>query len=383
MNFKKEELDFSNQKLKDFPEEIFLKPKLRKLSLRNNEIKKIPSGIEKLKYLEMIDLSGNQISNLYAKLFELPNLKILILNNNQIVSIPKQISKLSKLKILNIAKNKLVNLPEEIKELKNLEELNLGENAFERFPWQIFPLSKLKTLWLAKNEFKDFPIEEIQRNFKNLKRLYCYGYKLDSQDYVNSNFLEISKIKGNSFAFFKSMSDTTFKKKKEDENNTPTVASNVTNTSLKNKIFISYSHQDKHWLDRVLTNLRVLTFEGVDINVWSDTRIKAGSKWKDEIEKELDMAYIVVVLVSTSFLASEFVRQNELPPLLKNAMEKGTKILPLILSPCRFTKTKDLSDFQSVNDPNEPISECDFSKQERILVKLTNDVEDYIANFGN
>ena len=57
--------------------------------------------------------------------------------------------------------------------------------------------------------------------------------------------------------------------------------------------------------------------------------------------------------------------------------------MPLIVSPCRFTKTKDLSEFQSVNNPNEPLSDCDYSKQERILVKLTNEVEEYISDSKN
>ena len=49
-------------------------------------------------------------------------------------------------------------------------------------------------------------------------------------------------------------------------------------------IFISYSHKDEEWKDRVVTHLRVLEMEGM-LDVWDDRRIEAGDDWKPEIEK--------------------------------------------------------------------------------------------------
>ena len=56
----------------------------------------------------------------------------------------------------------------------------------------------------------------------------------------------------------------------------------------KDKIFISYSHDDKNWLDKVVKHLKVLTFEGIDLKVWVDTKLKSGIKWKEEIRKALE-----------------------------------------------------------------------------------------------
>jgi hypothetical protein len=119
-------------------------------------------------------------------------------------------------------------------------------------------------------------------------------------------------------------------------------------------VFVSYSHADKECLKRLQVHLRPL--ERLDlVDVWADTRIKAGARWKEEIADALDRAAIALLLISADFLASDFIVDNELPPLLSAAAKKGTKILSLVLAPCRFDRDEHLSQFQSINPPSEPI----------------------------
>jgi len=120
-------------------------------------------------------------------------------------------------------------------------------------------------------------------------------------------------------------------------------------------LFISYSHKDKEYLDRLLVHLRPLVKAGL-IEEWNDTQIAAGTNWKEEIDKALHKAAAAVLLISADFLASNFIVDHELPPLLKKASEDGTVILPLILKPCRFTRDNSLSVFQTINPPDDPLS---------------------------
>jgi internalin A len=147
-------------------------------------------------------------------------------------------------------------------------------------------------------------------------------------------------------------------------------------STVRTKVFISYSHHDREWLTRLQKHLKTLENEGIDVDVWDDTRIKAGDKWKREIKRALDEAKIAVLLISTDFLSSDFIAKNELPPLLEAAKQNGAVILPLILKPSRYTRHKELSEFQAVNDPDRPLIKLKEAEQEEILVKLTGIIED-------
>ncbi|HYR10634.1 MAG TPA: toll/interleukin-1 receptor domain-containing protein, partial [Longimicrobium sp.] len=119
------------------------------------------------------------------------------------------------------------------------------------------------------------------------------------------------------------------------------------------RVFISYSHADAEWLERLQKHLKPLQREGIE--VWDDTRLKAGEQWREEIREALAKTKVAVLLISADFLASDFIVTNELPPLLKAAEEDGATILPVIISPCRFTREASLSRFQAVNDPAKPL----------------------------
>ena len=106
-------------------------------------------------------------------------------------------------------------------------------------------------------------------------------------------------------------------------------------------IFVSYCHQDKEYIDRLLVHLKPLEQDG-RVDLWVDTGIHAGDLWKKEIEKALEQSSIAILLVSADFLASDFIRNNELPPILKSAESKGTRILPVVLKPCRFSRDRAL-----------------------------------------
>lgn len=147
-------------------------------------------------------------------------------------------------------------------------------------------------------------------------------------------------------------------------------------TQLKKwKQKISYCREDEKYLEMLKRHLKSMQFEGFDIDYWDDKRIKSGDKWKEEIEKALSEANIAILLISPDFLSSDFIQNNELPDILKNADKKGTKVLSIILKPCRFKQNKSISQFQAVNDPNKSLIKVTEYEQEEILLKVTEDIE--------
>ncbi|CAD5374848.1 hypothetical protein RA210_U70164 [Rubrivivax sp. A210] len=143
-------------------------------------------------------------------------------------------------------------------------------------------------------------------------------------------------------------------------------------------VFISYSHRDSAYLERLMVHLKPLHKQGV-IDPWVDTRLQAGDKWKKEIEKALQRARVAVLLVSADFLASDFIIENELPPLLHTAENKGTLIIPVILKPCRYTRDKNLREFQAINSPDEPLSLVDENERELVYDTISQRIEDTLV----
>lgn len=143
----------------------------------------------------------------------------------------------------------------------------------------------------------------------------------------------------------------------------------VTNTpAQRTRIFVSYSHKDSNWLEQLKVVLSPLV-RNQKIDVWDDQQIEAGSKWREKIDAALSQASTAIMLVSPHFLASDFIQEVELPTLLRNAEQRGTRILPVILAPCLYEMSP-LAPFQAVNDPASPLSGMTKSKAQAILVSL-------------
>ena len=48
------------------------------------------------------------------------------------------------------------------------------------------------------------------------------------------------------------------------------------------------------------------------LNSWSDRRIDAGQEWKREIDDNLERAEIILLLISSDFIASDYCYEKEM-----------------------------------------------------------------------
>ena len=152
-------------------------------------------------------------------------------------------------------------------------------------------------------------------------------------------------------------------------------------TPTRNKVFISYSHKDKLWLERLQVHLKPLERQGL-VERWDDTRIAPGSKWQEEIRQALAATKVAVLLISADFLASDYIAEHELPPLLEAAERDGAVILPVILSPCLFQETPELARFQAVNDPARPLVDRPRGEQEQTFLKVAQTILGKVPETG-
>lgn len=150
------------------------------------------------------------------------------------------------------------------------------------------------------------------------------------------------------------------------------------------KIFISYSHKDSSFLDRVLVHLSpVLPSDSIE--AWSDKRIEPGALWSQEIESSLNEAKVAILLISADFLASEYINKVELPRLIKRRYDDGAIIIPLFLKPTNLRRFDHITQYQGVNTPKNTVIEMSESEQEKLLAMLSQRVEECLGllNTGN
>jgi predicted ATPase len=139
----------------------------------------------------------------------------------------------------------------------------------------------------------------------------------------------------------------------------------------RDKVFVSYSHADKEVLGQLQTLLKpVLTPE---FRQWDDTQIPAGSDWKEQIDNALATAKVAVLLVSPEFLASDFIKQHELRPLLQAAQKNRLVILWIYVRECLYGRTP-IAKLQAAHNIAKPLDNLPVPKRKRVLAEVSEKV---------
>jgi len=141
----------------------------------------------------------------------------------------------------------------------------------------------------------------------------------------------------------------------------------------RSKIFISYSHKDKLWLERLVEHLGVAPDE-VALDLWDDRRIAMGDEWLAEITRAIDQAHAAILLVSPSFLVSKFIRGVEVPRLLERRSKDGLRIFPVLIRSCDWQVTPWLSSLQIRPDDAKPLDLLSKARRDFFLAAISREV---------
>lgn len=101
----------------------------------------------------------------------------------------------------------------------------------------------------------------------------------------------------------------------------------------KVKVFYSYSHKDAAFRDRIEQALTMLK-RGDVISQWHDRGIGAGSEWRSQIDSNLESSDLILLLVSPSFLASDYCYDLEMKRAMELHETGRARVIPVILRPC-------------------------------------------------
>lgn len=169
-----ERMNLSKNNMKNPPRNLELFRSLRFLSLRLNEIKSWPKGINSLENLEELDVSFNAINSIQynmtlmgifnANIIPIPpvatSLTSLDISFNLLTEFPRKVLDFRKLRLLSLSSNTIIDIPDEIEILQEvLTTFRLSRCGLTRFPPPVFKLCELRELDLSGNPIRVLPIE--------------------------------------------------------------------------------------------------------------------------------------------------------------------------------------------------------------------------------
>ena len=102
------------------------------------------------------------------------------------------------------------------------------------------------------------------------------------------------------------------------------------------KVFYSYAHRDEEHRDELETHLALLNREGL-IAEWHDRRIPPGTEWEQEINDALESADLILLLVSSNFLASDYCYGKELACAMERHEKRDALVIPIIVRPVSWS----------------------------------------------
>lgn len=120
------------------------------------------------------------------------------------------------------------------------------------------------------------------------------------------------------------------------------------------KLFISYCHADETLKTELLKHLEPLRRLQL-IDTWHDRQIKAGEDWGKKISSNLEVADLIILIVSIDFINSNYCYDVELERALERHLAGEAVVIPLIARSCMW-KTAPFANLQALPKDAKPIS---------------------------
>jgi len=119
------------------------------------------------------------------------------------------------------------------------------------------------------------------------------------------------------------------------------------------RVFCSYSHRDEKLRERLEVCLQSLRREGL-ISIWHDRRITPGQEWAGQIDEHLRRADLVLLLVTSNFIASDYCIDVELKWAMDRYRKGRARIIPIIFRDVFWTNQV-FGELQALPNDGKPV----------------------------
>jgi Tfp pilus assembly protein PilF len=119
------------------------------------------------------------------------------------------------------------------------------------------------------------------------------------------------------------------------------------------KVFYCYARKDKSLRDQLGIHLAALKREGLIVE-WYDHDILPGADWAQEIDTQLNTANIILLLISSNFMHSDYC-YNEMCRALDRHKDGKAHVIPIILRPITHWEKTPIGTLQVLPTGGKPI----------------------------
>jgi GTPase SAR1 family protein/predicted MPP superfamily phosphohydrolase len=134
------------------------------------------------------------------------------------------------------------------------------------------------------------------------------------------------------------------------------------------EVFISYSHRDEVLREELGKHLSALRRENV-IGMWHDRLIGAGTEWAGEIDRHLETAGVILLLISPDFIASDYCYSLETQRALERHAAGEAVVIPIVLRPTDWL-TLDIAKLQSLPRDNRAVDSSHWKNRDEAFVEV-------------
>jgi len=157
----------------------------------------------------------------------------------------------------------------------------------------------------------------------------------------------------------------------------------------RKRVFISYSRKDERYLAALQEHLKPYA-DRLLVDPWSDARLRASQDVDAEIRAVIEASSVAVLLVSPAFLASDYVREKELPVLLRAREEGRIRLACLYVKPSAVDdlefevslaegpRSVKLTRYQGLNGPRDPVANRRGARRDELLADVARQVRSLV-----
>ncbi len=144
------------------------------------------------------------------------------------------------------------------------------------------------------------------------------------------------------------------------------------------KVFISYAHKDEQYKNALVEHMSGLIRANI-IEEWNDRKVVPGKDWEREISSNLEESEIILFLISSAFMNSDYCMGVEVETALKRHKERRARLVPIVIRPVIWSESE-LSKIQGLPKDARAISTWD--NDDEAWVDVVRGLKKHIEEFA-